>query len=470
MPSTEEWVRLVESAPDADTARARYRAELFPRSMERLTGAVHGARVLVLTVGAQPYSVALSLAATPAPVVIAIHTVESEASVDQALELLPERLRPPTLRRRIVDSADSTAVYQAVVEAAKGHVPADVVIDFTSGTKAMTAGASTVAGYLRLRQVYISSRQLQGAGKGLFSHEVLHRVDHPLVVLGDIERQAAERAFDAGDWSLAERLFEELDQARVPGWHFGARATLARSYRAWEDLRFADAAHGLEDVARLLAQASSRFLPDEPLLRAVPRLQGQAAACRTLAAATASAARPQQAPAQVAAIARWLLSASRRAARQRRDLAALLLYRALELSLQRRLATHGLDAGAFELPQGWDGGALLSSYNQLTGPRHGLAEVPEQLALAQAHTMLLVLKDAVVTDIDARIPRARLLGLVQARNRSVFAHGYRTLGDGAVQELRAVVLAYVQATVLADGQTIDPERDPDFDFVEVGVG
>lgn len=452
----------VEGAPDQETAARLYEGRLFPLALARVAAQARDAALLVLTVGEQPWSVALSLSATRAPRVLAIHTEQSEHNLDRALDRLPGP-RPEVLRKQ-VDKADSTAVYEAIREGldALGVPAEDVVVDFTSGTKAMTAGASTFAGFRRLRQVYIASERLGGAAGRLFGRETVHEVDHPLVVLGDPDRTTAEQAFDAGDFALAERVFVELDEARVPGFHFAARARLARAYWSWDTLAFAEAADGLDEVATSLGRAQRRHVPHERLVDQIGRLREQAGHCRTLAAATARDAHPAARPEQANALLRWLLAGARRATSRRLDLAALLTYRALELALQRRLAVHGLDASDFRPPDPED---LLARYNRVAGPKHAVAALPAQVGLAQAWTVLTALGDAPLA--AAGVPRDRLFGVIEARNHSVLAHGFRTVSGATVDSLRDVVLAIAARVADADQLPL-PHPDDGFDFVRLG--
>lgn len=457
----------VEAAPDRETAQRLYQERLFPLALARIQGKGGRASLLVLTVGNQPWSVALSLAATRAPRVLAIHTVESERNLVKALSLLPPELKPEEERRRLVERADSTQVYQAIREALdRIALPLeDVVIDFTSGTKAMTAGASTFAGFRRLRQVYVASEPLQGeAARGLFGRERVHQVDHPLVVLGEPDRLEAERAFQAGNFDLAARLFEELERARVPGFHFAARARLARAYQKWDTLGFAEAAQELGKIVDDLEAAPRSNLRHESLLDQVDRLREQADHCQTLAQAIKDRkdkGSPSAQPKQVNALLRWLLAGARRATPRRLDLAALLTYRALELALQRRLAVHGLDASNFQ-PN--DPEELLERYNGLAGERHTLAKFPDKLGLAQSWFLLLALRDPVIQDADIRDDR--LLGVIEARNHSVLAHGFGTVSEKTVNNLREVVVA-VARRVVDDDRLPLPDPDDGFDFVRL---
>jgi CRISPR-associated protein (TIGR02710 family) len=442
-------------AADEAAARAVYRERYFPLALDAMSKEAEPAHVLVVTCGTQEYSIALSLRRTPARIVYFVHTDQSRASAEAAIRLAGLTIEP---RYRQVGKADSKGVYEVVRDAVREHDPKRVTIDITSGTKAMTAAASSVAGHLRLRQIYIESQPLR---PGLFGRERAHVVDHPLVALGETAREVAEDAFDVGAFDRARAIFQELDEARVPGYHFGARAVLCDAYHAWEGLRFDDAARHLGEVHRLLEGAPRANLPREGLIRHVGRVARQ----RDLALVLAKATRNDGCAAdkeQAHALLRYLVSQARRKQDRHPDLASLLAYRAVELVLQRRLATRGIDASHVDaalLP-----GDFVARYNALCDDdEHKLVTAPTRLALAQSYTTLRVLGDQ-ITEVAKN--HKELLGKIKARNKSVYAHGFRSLETKEACGFLEVATRYVQKTVQLDHEVL-ANPDPDFDLLQL---
>jgi CRISPR-associated protein (Cas_Cas02710) len=193
----EKGVAALLAAP-VDAAKDIYETQVFARSLARFRAAAQPCDLLVLTAGTQPYSVALSLARAPARSVVLIHTDDSLSHAQRGAELAG--VDRDLLRFRQVDKADSASVYRHIRDAIQGD-RSGVVIDFTSGTKAMTAAASAAAGYLGVAQVYIESTYLR---PGYFGRELVHVVDHPLVIFGDAKREEAERFYEQGAWAPAE--------------------------------------------------------------------------------------------------------------------------------------------------------------------------------------------------------------------------------------------------------------------------
>ena len=458
MPRTlNEHLEHLATLGDGDEATRYYDTECFPLALARLRTLGRPSDVLVATVGTQPYSVALSLAHTPATHVILVHTDETAAMARKAVAWA-RLTEEPTYR--VVGRADSVGVYETIRGVVESMPGRGITIDFTSGTKAMTAAASTVAGHLRLRQVYIESRRVHPRF-ALFGHEAAHEMEHPLVVLGDGPRAEAERAFDRGMFDVAGRIFADLESAMVPHYHFRARRRLCQAYAAWDGLRFADAAERLRQVSHDLEAAQRHALAREPLLAQAGRLAAQAEAADRLVRATGQT-RASDAD-LTHALTRYLVACARRRLDREADLAALLYYRALELSLQRRLAVHGLDpsdvAGTAPVDD------LLARYNAACDrPEFRLEALPKAIARYQSRTMLEALDDAVIRGLA--IPRARFEGVLESRNRSIFAHGFLPIATARVQPFADVVMEVVRRVAAADRLPI-PERDPVYEPIRL---
>ena len=451
----------VKDASTVAEAKAIYEQVYFPLAVARIALQAQPVDVLILTVGTQPYSVALSLSYSPASTVYFVATDESAPSVPQATEL--SGFQGET-RLRNVTRADSTAVFATIREAIESHPDEKIAIDFTSGTKAMTAAASTIAGYLGLRQIYIESVRLR-PDASLFGKERAHEVPHPLQVLGDPKREEAERHFDELLFRSAESLFAELDRARAPDFHFAARVSLCRTYDAWRGLRFEAAGEHLNEAIDLLKRTPQNLLTREPMVGMTTRLESQRRALGRLEDATKQRANPPQFDPELASsLTRFFLAEARRAEARRRDLAALLYYRALELSLQRRLATHGVDAGNVQAP---DPDTLLAAYNKVIREPHKLTELPDKVAVSQCFGLLRALRDTVVSSVmaDIGLKPGAFYGVLTGRNSSIFAHGFERLDEARLESFKEKVLPFVSRTAEQDGFGLDLRDDTDFDFV-----
>jgi CRISPR-associated protein (TIGR02710 family) len=436
------------------TVDAYYRERLYPIAQARVRrDACPEVHTLFLTAGAQPWSVAHSLLATPARHVVFLCTPESQSSAEQAVQLAGLGAHVDRQYPR-VDKADMSTVYAAVLHAYRAlGEPTDVVVDVTSGTKAMTAASSSVAMILRARLRYIESELLR---PGHFGHERVHELSHPLVVMGDLQRREAEQHFDKLAFDRAATLFDDLHARGAPDHLFAERAEISRAYADWDALRFSEAEKRLGAV---LARVRSHRGID-PLRAQADRLTAQHGRLGELA----------RNPSTVVFL-RFLMSyARRREAQGLLDAAALVHYRSIEESVQARLReAHGIDPGA-ATPEAFARAAagagvedLLAAYNAVaTKPEHQLTALPEKVSLMIGWTLLRALRDPLTRSINTE----QLTGRVEIRNRSVFAHGRATLARKDFDKLVAIATEVRTQYAALVGIEL-PSSDPEFDFISL---
>jgi hypothetical protein len=451
MSSFDDAVAAVRSAPSAAAAQQAYDALYVPAAHARIRQEAEPVDVLVLTAGTQPYSIAISLIRHPAREVIGIVTADARphfwdgvarAGVDRA-----------TVREVEVHKAGAAKVYLAVRDAvARAHGRGRVVVNITSGTKAMTAGLSSAAAWLGLPQFYVESEPLAFR---LFGLEVVHRVAHPLEVLGDLQRSRAEDAFNRRAWDEARRLFEDLEDARAPGAHWSARVTLCDACKAWEHLAFADAERGFLTVARRLEQARAN-LDREPLLDLVGSLRTLAASAGSLEAALGGPQRPPESAAATATVVRWLVSRARLFMDRQPDLSALLWYRTLEVCGQRRLAVHGVRDDAPD----WSLMPDLPAKVEALGVKW---DPPDKVSLLAGRVVLRAIEDPVTVGLLRVASEDRLRNLAKVRNEGPYAHGFRRAAPRDLANLRDLAWRTASATLAADGFALS-EPDAAFDL------
>jgi CRISPR-associated protein (TIGR02710 family) len=443
----ESWSILAQT-PEPDRQRC-YHETYLPAALAVMRAEGRETDVLVLTAGTQPYSMAMSLCFRRARHrVVFIHTEESLEHAREAARLAG--VDRDLVRERHVDKADSAAVYRHIrdihEELGSDH---EIVVDFTSGSKAMTGGASAVAGLLTLSQVYVESTAKVKVPSGvMFGLEEAHVVDHPLVVFGDATRAEAERAWADGRFERAAAAFRQLRLAGVAGYHWEAREALAVAYGAWDTLEFHLAIKPLERAAEGLRAAVTRnFREDAGLIAQAQVVAAQARAARALNDAMQSKAKPWAEPQQAQALIRYLLGRSSRSAP---DTGALLAYRALELCVQRRLGAHGIAAKAPAWPDPPGAAALLERYNALVKPAHRLQALPDPISLVQGWSVLGALGDKVVTGLSQTV-----LDHSQKRNASIYAHGFSRLSESTAADFLGSVVEVAQRVVEEDGLPFD---------------
>ena len=151
--------------PQAELA-ALYEREVFPQALARMRAFAAEAMsfdILYLTAGTQPFSQALSIAATPAEKVVFIATDDPKCqeSLRRAIELAglsSEQYEVHTFPEPFSVSDMTKEIYFHATTSGKDHLAADI----TSGRKVMSAALSSIASELEMQQFYLHAEYLRG--------------------------------------------------------------------------------------------------------------------------------------------------------------------------------------------------------------------------------------------------------------------------------------------------------------------
>lgn len=446
--------------PETADLRRAYEERLLPLSYDRIRREARApVDVLFLTVGKQSYSVELSLLASPAKEVVFLCTDDSQKNAERAAS----RVLAPSVPRRYerVTRAGSLDVYakiggvfQDIVR--RGVSRPSVVVDITSGTKAMTAAASSAAMLIDADQRYVEGTIIRGEFR---AHEAVHDLPHPLKEMGDLERREGERLFDGLAFDRAEEMFSRLHEKDAPGYLYDCRATISRAYRLADALEFGAAANTLDEATMRRLGSANR---GDPVCGYRARIQEQRVALEELA----SGPRDET-------LMRFYCAYARRREEQRLfDVAALVHYRTIELSIQARLKRRGLADGNATREQyeaaaaavGLSVEQLLAEFNRLAGRGHTVERLPDRIALAQGWTLLAAFKDELVEVVRLE----KLLGRIRARNESVLAHGRKPITSTVFVDFKDTARQVREKAADLEGWILPaPGTDPVMDFVRL---
>lgn len=299
-----------------------------------------------------------------------------------------------------------------------------VVVDFTGGTKCMSAALALQGHRWRCQFSYVggSERTKEGVGVVVSGNEQILHCHNPWDALGYQAIEEAMTLFDQGAFPAAGRLLERaLRNVQNPARkrELQGLKTLAEAYEAWERFDHKAAAGRLADIQRYDNDLHALFGPEKlDRLRAQLRRHHQ-----HLARLDAS----QGASSEL--VLDLLANAQRRAAEGRYDDAVARLYRAIEAVAQVQLRQqHGLP----------------------DTERVPLDRVPESLrgqwaARAEEGTLKLGLQDDYVLLREFSDPLGRRfleLGLhdrerspLVSRNQSILAHGFQPVGKKVFDNL-----------------------------------
>ncbi len=421
--------------------------EVVPRERQRwgLTEGTPGYETMVLTLGTSPEPLIISLSVWRPERVLLLATAESRSLVDRVCAQTGLSWGQVDLRE--VDRTDPGPLYREIKDAYhRWGRPQRGAADITGGTKVMVAGAAMAASTLGFDVVYVGwGRYLSEQRRPYPGTEQVFRVSNPLVELGDLDFQTARAMADRRDYGGASGVLERL-AGKAPGEAslvYRLWGALCRTYEAWDLLDLEAARRFAEEVRRLLDQ-HGRLAQLEPLRGQEAFLAAQAEALDLLAQRLPrkAAALPVQDltdPQLMSAVLSTIYHAAlRREGSGRRDMAALLWYRLLEMLEQSRLAQLGLDTAvpdweAFGQRVGRSEEELLAGLNEVRGRfKHRLLEeLPSPVALVDGYELL-----AAVEEEPLCVELGRLVHQVQRRNLSIYAHGYAFVSEQDLQDFR----------------------------------
>jgi CRISPR-associated protein (TIGR02710 family) len=330
--------------------------------------------------------------------------------------------------------ADEQDFLSCVKDARRLHLDVDawlnrsnehrVIVDFTGGTKVMSAALALVAHRWNCLFSYIGGTRRTKDGVGI----VIDGAEEPFCSHNPFDALAYQPLidsiglFNAGFPASAARLLEPI--CRRHDLHQPVKRSLLavchvfNAYSKWDAFQHAGAATCLDNALKALNDLDAA-LPGHNL---GPRLQSDHDLCKKLAESAARPAMPL--------VHDLFSNAVRRAANEQLDDAVARLYRATEAYAQVRLAEHGIDTSCVR-------------EDQIPAPLRG--QIPSdpgaggrKLGLQHAYLLLRSLdEDAARPFFDSGLDTEH--SPLAARNQSILAHGFQPISTKAFDSLRDAV-------------------------------
>ena len=433
--AVEQWKKLLRELPSDDPMpTAYYHQHVFPTVAERVRERVLKTRQkkyygLILSVGYSPEPLALSIIGLAPAKVRFLYTRDTERKIDVIVDLAG--LKPSDFDKHWVDDKDALPIYYAIKKAYhEWHGQGDIAIDFTGGTKAMSAGAAMAAATLDLDMWYVANdRYIKERRMPEPGSEYLYHVPNPIKVFGDVEADKAADLLELNQFAAAQRILAELvNRSGDPDKRLEARRLLASAYDAWDRLNFPDALYNLEALVSLV-EKQGRIDSTFPLREHLEGLREQVGSLAALTAALnpkaeLSLAFLQNLTGVVGLAFTFYAGAERHHERGRNDIAALMLYRLLELMEQRRLALRGLDTKEPDYSILADREGILMAFNERG---RSAKELPSPIALVDGYRLLAALGEPFGQEVKPRL--SKLIKEVASRDKSIFAHGFTPVSD-----------------------------------------
>lgn len=444
--------------------------EFIKNNKEKVTERVD---CMILSVGTSYEPLVLNLSLFQPKKILFLYTERSEKIIDKIVDFCG--LNTSDFQKAKVNETNPLDIYKKVKNAyLEWEEPSKLYIDFTGGTKAMSAAASMAGAVIDIQLVYVGTNDyLVDFRKPRPGSETLYYISNPYEVFGDFEIEKALHLFAQYNYAGAREKLAVLKE-KVPDPVIRQQLDflyyLAGMYEYWDSLDFSKAFHSAEYLIKML-ERDRKLNPHYILMDYLPILKEQKHLLFPL-----SNIREQIKIKGIMKVFRELESivplmftmmqnSFIREKQEKYDSATLLLYRLLEMIEQRRLALYDIDVSRanfleIKYPMGrfvglegktkeqcleWYTREISAMKQKIFGKPSG-KYMPEQISLLDGYIHLAVLQDEIMTEEgkDSVNMLKRLRSAVYLRNNSIFAHGLSPVSITDFQKFKEYVLQLFQ--------------------------
>lgn len=476
---TQEWMelerktleqrKLAEEFYDKNLMRL-IKEDFLERNHQKL---YEQAEYFIVSVGTSYEPVILNLSLFHPRHVLFLYTKKTEHVLNKIVRY--HGMEANSYEKRQVNETNPLDIYREIKRSyLEWHKPGKMYIDFTGGTKAMSAAAAMAGAMINVQLVYVGSDDyLEDFRKPNPGSETLYFINNPLAVFGDLEIEKALALFQEYNYAGAIEKLEVLKE-NIPDPDTRQQLNfvylLAKVYEAWDALAFSSAYENIkilnQELARdqmmhsnfLLMDFSERLRQQERILSDLLPISQAVREKRTMDILTEKNTinALMFTMGQNAMIREW---------QEKYDMATLLLYRLLEMIEQRRLAKYNLFVSRMEyenirynvkrmpefaeLKNGERLRLLKEKVSDIKRELFGSAGngyLPEQVSLLEGFIILLALGDPIVRgEGKSGINKLkRIRAMVFLRNNSIFAHGLGPVGIDDFTKFRKFVLEILE--------------------------
>ncbi len=232
---------------------------------------VHNTDVLIITVGMREAPIILSILILGAREVHLLHTYGSKRIAEKVMNDPDIKRRNIEFHLKEIDEVDATKIYSSVKEILDGisSIDKNVVIDPTSGRKAMSAGIASLAFYYDIPMKYLLGVEKMGIIMP-FS-EIMKDIPNPYTYFGNTEISlitSAMRNYDfAGAINLHSTLKSKIRNSEV--YKYMARLKeLSEIYLRWDEFEHSNPNKKVslsDDLREIMTHYSSEvsMLPED---------------------------------------------------------------------------------------------------------------------------------------------------------------------------------------------------------------
>lgn len=463
---TEKWKGLErKTEKQREKAEHFYETKLMKLIEEEFIannrGSVHETiEYLILSVGTSYEPLVLDIQLLQPGRVLFLYTEKTEETLSKVVRYCG--LDAAVFSKRKVKETDPLDIYREIKSAyVEWNHPDKLYIDFTGGTKAMSAAAAMAGAIVNIQLIYIGTdNYLPDFRKPEPGSERLYYIANPMEVFGDLEIEKAFALFDRFNYAGARKKLEELKES-VPTPDIRQQLSfvyyLACAYEHWDALEFPQA---FKMMRRLVSELErDRRVNDSFLMMDfLPVLKKQQDILQSLSQLPVMLKEKKNMdilkdPEYIIPLMFTMyVNAQIREKQEKYDMATLLLYRLLEMIEQRRLAVYNLYVSSMNYnnilynPERQPDLKGLNEAECLRMLKERVAEIkkilfnrsvnpylPDQVSLLEGFILLLALNDEISETKNGKPvdKLKRIRSMVYLRNNSIFAHG---LGPVAVTD------------------------------------
>lgn len=210
---------------------------------------------LILSVGTSYEPIVLNISLLNPKKILFLYTEETEITLNKIVKYLS--LEVTDYQKSQVDSTDSLSVYQEIKRAyVSWDRPSKVYIDFTGGTKTMSAAASLAGSLIGVQLVYVGTdKYLADFRKPEPGSENLYYIDNPLEIFGDFELEKVFALIERYNYAgAAERLYVLKESIPDPlnRQQINFVYLLVKVYEYWDALEFEKASDMMQQLLKEL--------------------------------------------------------------------------------------------------------------------------------------------------------------------------------------------------------------------------
>ena len=443
---------------------------------------------LILSVGTSYEPLVLDIKLLEPHRVLFLYTEVSERYLEKVVEYCG--LKATRYEKSLVQETEPLDIYREIKRVyLKWNKPKKIFIDFTGGTKAMSASAAMAGAMIGVQLIYVgSTNYLVDFRKPDPGTERLFYIDNPLEVFGDLEIEKALTLFGEYNYAGAAERLETLKES-IPDPNIRQELNfaylLARGYESWDALDFPSAYKYIQRLNKEIHR-DKRIHRQFLLMDFSDHLENQEYVLSRLAQIPNFLKQKRQIDVLsdkeyiIPLMFTMYINANVREMQEKYDMATLLLYRLLEMIEQRRLSQYGLYVSRMDY--------MNIQYNVVQRPdmehknseecllilkkdineikkalygKSGNGYMPEQVSLLEGFVILQALRDPISMLANGKhIDKLkRIRSMVFLRNNSIFAHGLGPVGKEDFLKFKRFVEEMFQELCVIEKVDFDRQKE-----------